>query len=504
MKTYGAVAIEADSVKMKIVEEKKNGYKTLEDLSVSINLGRDIIHTGRIDRDSVRELANCLEGFKGVLKEYDVKDYAIAATGVIRKASNGRFIIDLISKNLGLNIEIMEEPVERFLTYLSLNKKLDSYEQIRSEGVLFIEVGSTSSELMVFRKSKIIVNSQIAVGVIKLKSLIQSMGRFSGDSPGVLQEYVFAMCENLHSYISRKKVRHFIAYGSNLHKLIETMDKPQKETDALYADYGTIIEDIAEKLMSQDNEFKDYVRGMHMDYEALLCEVIILNHFHAYVSNAMLSVPDVSLRDGMIYAMANKLGDFNRQSPITKDLLSCAWQIAKRYNSTLKHIGRVEINFTKIFDAYKKSEGFSEKDLMIGQLSCILHEIGKFSKQINYYDATYRGIVHANMLGIKKSILKEVAETTMQFFYFAKETVTDDHINSEDAKRIKLALLIALADSMDKSKKQNMQLIDVKSGSEKLKINVSKNAACHFELWEIDRLRDYFLDVFGQDISILA
>ncbi len=496
MNTYGAIAIESESVKLKIVEEKKSGYRTLEDISVNINLERDLIHEGRILRSSVSELMECLKSYKKVLKEYGAEKYRVAATGIFRKAPNGRFIVDLLSKKLKMKIYLIEEPVERFLTYLSLNKKMEDYDRIRDEGMLFVEVGSTSSELMVFRKTKIIVSSQIPVGVMNLKALSKSMGRISGDMTEILSEYVSGVSENLHKYINRKKIKHYIAYGSNMYKLMKHMGHSEEIIDK------SVILNMEKKLLEGDVEFKEYVESLHMDYDALTCEAIILKHFYTFVQNADVHVPEVSLRDGLIYAMVEKIEKYPRNSEITKDIISCTRQVAKRYNATARHINRVENNFIKLFDAYKSLENFSEKDLMIGRMTCILHELGKFSRQMDYYEATYKNIVNINLLGVGTKILKEVANTALNLFYFTRDATINKELDFADEKNIKLGLLIALADAMDKSKKQNLQLIKAKVSGDKLRLNVSTNENCYLEMWEIDQLKDFFLDVLGHEIIV--
>lgn len=496
MKTYGAISIDAESVKLKIVEKNKNGFRILEDLSVKINLGIDLLNKNKILRSSVEELTECLKKFKHILKEYEVKSFRIVATGIIRKAPNGKFVIGLISKKLKLKIDILEEPVERFFTYLSLNKKMNNYKKIKNEGLIFVEVGSTSSELIVFRKSKIIISSQIPVGVMKLKSLILSTSRLTGNTEELLSDYVSGMIENLDKYISRKKINHYIAYGTNLYKLLEVTGQKSDGVDK------KLFDEITKKIYDHDVDFKDKIEKHHIDYNGLLCELIILNHFYKGITDADIYVPDISLRDGIIYGIVEEIDKFNRNSDITQDIISCARQVSKKYNSTAKHTNRIENNFIKLFDVYKEDENFTEKDLMIGRMVCFLHETGKFSRQIDYYEASYRNILNANLLGIDNELLNEIAETTLHFFYFSKQVILKQDFSNSENKRIKLALLIALSEATDKSKKQNMQLIKPAVVGDELRLEVSKNGKCYLEIWEINRMKDYFLDVFGHEIII--
>ncbi|MCK8061447.1 MULTISPECIES: hypothetical protein [unclassified Fusibacter] len=498
MSIFAAIDIGSHAIKIKIVEHKKTGYKLLENIIHPLALGISVLHSGKINRTEREELIDCLIYFKKLMSEYDVDRYKAVATGAFREARNGRFVVELIGKRAKLQIEIVEEPIERFLTYLSLKEHLPHYKKMRKEGVLLVEVGSNSSEVIVYKENKMVRNNEIHIGTLRLKELIRTINRETIHVPQILEDYVYAATENLQSYLIRKQINHFVIVGSDVKRAHLLMgDHQDGFTPQAFLNF-------VDDLYHQDKALKMRIEDEHMDYEEMLAAMSVFNQFFKHTTCELVYVPDISLRDGMIIALNENIDNYSRNHSYTRDIIAAAKQIAKRHHSTINHVTHVDKNAVMIFDAYQKEESFTEKDLLLLRLAAILHETGKFSRQTNYYAATYQSITHATLLGVTQQMLLEVAEIAMQFFYFNGDMANTDDLNHTQAttKHTKLGLILALADATDKSKKQSILLKKAVLEKNRLKMTMKIYHKHFFETWAINYLSETVADIFGHEIVL--
>jgi exopolyphosphatase/guanosine-5'-triphosphate,3'-diphosphate pyrophosphatase len=498
MKRYAAIDIGAHAIKIKIVEyTKQDKAKILEDIIHPVSLGLIVLQKRKLDQIALKDMTQTLLGFKRLMQEYDVSQYRAVGTGVVRDAENGRFAIALLMKRTGLKIEILEESLERFLTYVALNQNLDEYDTKRREGMLVVEVGSTSSEVIVYKDNKLVRNNELHIGTLKLKSMMKKIERVSLYTPQIIEDHIYALTANLQSYLVRQQIKHFVMIGADIKRIKEILWK----TKTVSIEEFQLLK---QRLYKREHDLYQQITSKQLDYDEFLVAVIIFSQFIDQTVCDVIEVPDVSLRDGLLIAMHYKIENFDRSNLHTKDVLSASRYVAKRYHSTMPHIRQLEKIVVRLFDVYSGNEQFSEKDLLKLRLAAILHETGKFSRQVNYHSATYQSITHATLLGLNQVTLEEVAQIAMQAFAFAGESVEEmiDAYHQIQLKTIKLGLLLALADALDKSKKQNVKIVDLFVKKDSLIVVCEVTEIAFLEEWAVQSLQESFNDVFGQQVIL--
>ncbi|PID80032.1 MAG: hypothetical protein CSB19_01130 [Clostridiales bacterium] len=492
----GAIDIGSHATKLKIVEYKKEKYKTLEEIIYPLSLGKSVFESKKIDAKHRDALIKCLKHFQSLMIDYGVEHYRALATGVFRNARNGQIVIELILRQINLKVEIVEESIERFLTYISLKDILPDYFEMRRQGMLLIEVGSSSSEIIVYNNNKMMRNYEIHIGTLSMKELIYNIRRDSLNVPQILEDYIYASTENLQNYLIRKKMRHFVILGTHIKRLHQLFgDKPKGFSAACF-------NEIVDKLNTRDKGLKKTLEREGLNYDEILSSMTIYSQFVKHTEADFISVPDVNLRDGILRSLVENTFDYDRKVVFTQDILKAAKQIAKRHHSTASHINQVDKFVVKIFDAFKKEEKLSEKDLLLMRLVSILHETGKFSKQVNYNQATYHAILNASLLGVSQDMLYQAAQISNYFFYFSQGSEIVNRSYKTSTKNIKLGLLIALADALDKSKLAHITIKNIKLEKKHLRIVIKKQSNAFFEKWTVRALNQHFSEILARDVVL--
>lgn len=499
MGLLGAIDIGSHTIKLKIIEvNEDNQIRVVEDLKSEIMFGLDSFRNKRISRYAIVEATKCLQYYSRILTEYGVERVRTVATGSVREAENGQFVVDQLAKRTKLDIEILAEPIERSLTYLALKYVLPKYDEMRREGMLLVEVGSGSTEVIIYKSGKLVRNNEVRVGTLLLKNMVREIEAVSLFAPQILKDYAFAHTENLQGYLTRKKIDNFVVVGGSIKAISDAFKKKgegleRKDFDKMF-----------DALMQEEPEFKRWILDLDLDYEEVLSAFVIFHQFLSHTSADFVHIPDVSLRDGILYEMMENKSPYDRKSEYTKDIISAAKHISKRYHSTVSHIKMIDDNVIKLFEALKNAEDLDNRDLLLLRISAILHETGKFNKQSEYYQSTYENIKNASILGVSDEMMETAAQISLNSFSISKDSSLSggEPLVSYDTKILKLAAIQSLADALDKSKKQSVLIEQVKLSEDTLKISIEKLRPCFFEEYAVDAMRNYFYEIFGYDILL--
>lgn len=499
MSVLGAIDIGSHTIKLKIIEvDEQNHIKILEDVKSEIMFGLDSFKNRRISRHAIVEATQCLQYYARMLSEYGVDRVRTVATGSVRDAENGQFVVDQLAKKAKLEIEILEEPIERALTYQALKYALPKYEEMRREGMLLVEVGSGSSEVIIYKSGKLVRNNEVRLGTLLLKNMMKEIEAVSLFAPQILNDYAFANTENLQGYLTRKKIDHFVVVGGSIKGISDAFGKKgagleRKEFDSAF-----------DALMHEEPGFKQRIHELDLDYDETLAAFVIFHQFLSHSSTEFVHVPDISLRDGILYNMMENESLYDRKSEYTKDIISAAKHISKRYHSTFSHIKTIDDNVVKLFGALRNAEDLSNLDLLLLRISTILHETGKFNKQSGYYQSTYENIKNASILGVSDEMMETAAQISLNSFSISSEGTVGggEPFLFNDTKLLKLAAIQSLADALDKSKKQSVIIDQVRLAEDTVKISIQRLRPCFFEEYAVDAMRNSFYEIFGYDILL--
>ena len=144
-KTFAAIDVGSSGVSMKIFEiTTRKGYRQIDYVSDTIELGSDTYANGYISQESVERLCDILLGFMKKMREYDTLDYCAYATSAIREAKNNMMVLDLIKLRTGITVKILSNSEHRFLMYKGLAVKADYFDKIVEKNTAIVDLGAGS------------------------------------------------------------------------------------------------------------------------------------------------------------------------------------------------------------------------------------------------------------------------------------------------------------------------------------------------------------------------
>lgn len=95
------------------------------------------------------------------MKAYRVKDYRAYATSAMREAHNNQIILDQIRVRTGLNVRIISNSEQRFISYKAIAAKASEFNKIIQKGTAIVDVGFGSAQLSLFDKDSLVTTQNL-------------------------------------------------------------------------------------------------------------------------------------------------------------------------------------------------------------------------------------------------------------------------------------------------------------------------------------------------------
>lgn len=214
---YAAIDIGSNAVRLLIkhLEETKEGVKFSKVLllRVPLRLGFDVFSKNKISDKRAKNMLRLMKAYSHLMKIYDVKDYRACATSAMRDSKNGPGIIKRISKETGIDIEIIDGQEEAKIVY---NNHVESMED-RKGNYMYVDVGGGSTEINLLSKGQLVCSRSYNIGTVRILNEAvkeDEWNRLKND-----------MAELAMSYPDTN----IIGSGGNINKLYRMIEKKDKK-----------------------------------------------------------------------------------------------------------------------------------------------------------------------------------------------------------------------------------------------------------------------------------
>ncbi len=140
--------------------------------------------------DAMRRGVACLERFASIVRSHGVENIRAVATSAVREAVNGRLFLDMVKRETGINLRIIDGEEEGALTLAGVMLGLDR----EHEELLLFDIGGGSTEFIFARDGKRVFSKSLPLGVVRLVE--------SGDDEDAIRERIRRQLEAVVSEMS--------------------------------------------------------------------------------------------------------------------------------------------------------------------------------------------------------------------------------------------------------------------------------------------------------------
>ena len=501
-KNFSAIDVGSNSIRMKIAEVAKDcKIKVLESARYPVDLGRDTFSIGKISFSTLIKTSEILQGFKKLMGDYRVKEYRAVATNALREAQNRDYVLDQIKLKTGLDIEIINNSLERFYTAKALRDKLSNYTKLRREGVLILDIGSGSTSISVYSNNMLIYSYNLKLGSLRLSEILAAIEERNLDYPVILQDFIRSDVDRLQTFEPETiRANNMIAIGGN-NDLVGRICSHNISPELNIIERATFEKVYREILTTPAKSFQKKHKVPPERVKTILPSMIILRTFLEKTRAQEIINPVVSLRDGVISDSIDRSFHHQQDEDFYEDIIVSARFIASRYKYDQAHAEDVEKNSLILFDKLRKLHGLKERHRFYLKVAAILHDTGKYLSLNEHYVHSYHLIKAADLLGVSEEELEIIANIARYHSIVVPDKTAHPSFEQLSGKNkvvvAKLVAIIRLADSLDRSHQQKIEVTQVSLNGAQLEISGSSRGNTLLEEWTFQFKAEFFKEVFG-------
>ncbi len=500
--TFAAIYIGTYDVSLKVFEF--NGRKKLHEVDhirARLDLGRDTIGRESIGKSSigyekVNALCETLAEFKQIIEGYQVKDFEVYASTVLRDASNEAFILDQIRLRTGLSVKVVSNSEHRLISYKSVAGQ-ENFEKVIKTSAAVIDVGGSSVQITIFRNGRMDVTQHIEAGIMRLYNLLGDRELSLSMYEKQIEEYLNKKFEGFHSMYMAEAVDSIILisdYAMDMvqrieekwdgrrqvktEKFIKFIDKLQKKT----------LQEITAELNLADEKEPLIIPAM------ILFKILVLN-----IGPKEVWVPGANIQDGIAYDYAQRHRLLSITHDFDADIISSAQFLSKHCHSYSPHIEALSRLSIKLFDAMKKVHGLGKRQRLLLEVATILHDCGKFVSLSESEETAYHIIMSSEIIGLSHQERKIVAFTVFYNTHPLEEyEAVSDRLSREDYLCVaKLSAILRVANALDQSHRQKFKNMRISIKGRQLVITVEAFEDISLEQALFDAKTSYFENVYS-------
>ncbi|MBC5778982.1 Ppx/GppA phosphatase family protein [Blautia difficilis] len=497
--TFAAIDIGSYEVSMKIFElSKKIGFRELNDVRYSLELGKGVYSNGKLDAQMLDVLCETLNDFKRMMQDFGVVEYRACGTSALRELTNPLIIVEQIYRRTGFKVEILSNAEQHFLGYKSIAAIERGFKKMIQKGTAILDVGGGSLQVSLFDKDALVTTQSLKMGSLRIRQRLQELEKTTIHYDKLVEEFIRNDLTNFQRlYLKDRDIKNVILMGDFITDMIfqeEMKDKiiTRNEFMKRYEDTVDKTEDVLAQEMEIDPEYASLV----------VPTMVVCRSFIDIFQAEALWAPGVSLLDGIAYDYAEKKKFIRSVHNFENDILVTSKNIAKRYSSSKSHIQGTMNLCLNIFDSMKKVHGMGMRERLLIQIAALLHDCGKYISMGNVSECSYQIIMSTEIIGLssleRKMIAYAVRYNTTAFADYDEIQMLGAGIDRESYIKIaKMTAILRLANAMDRSHCQKVKGIKTVLKDRELQMVMDSSQDISLELGLLQDKVAFFEEVFG-------
>ena len=182
----------------------------LESHRFALRLGEDVFSKGKLSKGSFRKAACAFLELKELIDKNDIDHVKAVATSALRDSDNGAEFVEHISKQTGINIEVIAGNDEAGL----IKKAVSSVIDLTSKVALLIDIGGGSTEFTVTDNNKIVFSKSYQCGTVRLLDKLATKNHKDLISSTIDQAF-----KEINKVLKGKKIDICVGTGGNLKRM---------------------------------------------------------------------------------------------------------------------------------------------------------------------------------------------------------------------------------------------------------------------------------------------
>lgn len=505
--TFGPVAvidIGASAVRLVVANiGRGRPPEILEEASRGLQIGRDTFSSGRIKAETIEATIRALSGFRRIMDGYGAIMSRTVATSAVREAANADVFIDRVRVRGGVDVEIIDGAEETRLTYLAIRERLQHHPAAGADHAVLVEVGGGSVVVTRLKRLQPMQSGVFPLGAIRLRQNLASWHGRHEQRVNLLGRHVAHVVGDLARDFQLQGAREFVALGSDIRFVAGQLDSESSEGIATI-DRLAFLEFCAEAIKHDEDSVVDRYRLPRVSAETLVPALLVYRDLLLATAAERILVPDVSLRAGLLVAMAGAsaepaLSDFDQQ------VVANARALGEKYRYDAAHAEVVARLADRLFDDLSAEHALGRHDRLLLRVAALLHDVGSFVGIRAHHKHALYLLEASEIFGLSKDDMKVVANVAR---YHRRGVPQPTHLSyatlgRTDRVRVqKLSALLRVANALDAEHLQKVHDVRLDTTGDVWRLQLEGTGDMTMERLVAASRADLLTDVFGHRLIV--
>ena len=503
MQRIAIIDIGSNSARLVITHIYKNGaYNMVYNQKEALRLSQKTDKKGCLTPQAFTETIETMKSFAHMCKLYHADRTIAVATAAIRNAKNGAELTKLVEQETGISLHIITGNTEAYISYLGVINTLP-YES----GIIF-DLGGGSTELIYFHERKILESVSVPIGAVNTTAMFNTRNVIS---PTAYSDLTFFLRTRLSEYPWLKQPKlPLIGVGGTARTIGKMHQRATRYPTTKIHNYKLTVQafrGIFNRLKGSTLEERKKISGLSSDRaDIIFAGAAIINALFEVTGSKQLITSGCGLREGLFFDYYSK----ERNIPLIADdiLARSTENILNLYTPDVTHSKHVTELALQMFDSWKQLHGLGKSCRRLLKTAALLHDIGI---TINFYSHARHGaymIQNAKLFGLthkEQLVTSAIAgwHNGVSKSYFFRDQLFTSMLTPKNWDTVnKLALILALAESLDYTQSSLLQIKSATVNKTGANLLLHADGIPTIEMHQIRIHLKWFAKTFGVPLNI--
>ena len=465
------------------------GLEPLHSERDPVRPGEGVFRTGSIPRDVADRLLSTLRRYGALCRRYHA-DVRAVATSALREAKNRDDIVRRVREEAGLRLEVISGMEEARLTTLGVLRGKPA-----SARSLCVDIGGGSTEVAAATGENPTAMWSVALGAVRLTELFGTARGITGKKLKLMRGYAAeALTESLPARIARAP-RSALGSSGTINA-VAAYAAAEGTAHATARQLTQAVEELAEMSPAQLRKRFDPQRA-----EIICAGAVILESVVEHLGLESVTAVQRGLRDGILVDLVRRL-----DAPADDHSLGDAARlIGRRFQYDEAHSDQVTRLVLQLFDDLAPLHRLPASARPLLEVASLLHDIGNAVSYNRHHRHSYYLIQNVDIPGLRdreRELVARVARYHRRSAPDGGHSGMDGLQTSEVRVVRKLATLLRLADSLDRSHRQTVLHLQARLLPSAVVVKLRARQAVDLELWDAAHEAALFRRVYGRKLVV--
>lgn len=480
-----------------------NSYNLVYHQKETIRLSEGMANNNLLESSAMNRAIVTLRMFTHMCDLFGVNKIIAVTTAAVRNADNGEEFLRMVHNQTSIPLlQAISGEEEARLGYISVVNTLD-----KTDALIF-DLGGGSTELTLVRDRKVLHTISLPFGAVTLSERFGTQDKVSEDRLTALYNYIMRHLEEI-PWLDKLNLP-LIGIGGTMRNIAKMDQKVRNYPFAKVHNYkvgplsfAELWRSLVEKTADQRRKMPG-ISGERADI--IVAGSTIIKCLLAVSRGTQLVVSGCGLREGLFFR--HYLQRQHLDETIPDILMHSTRNMLMFYKGHAVHAEHVAKLADTLFDSWQDLHSFSGREKELLRVAALLHDIGI---TINYYDHARHSsylVENARLFGLthREQMLCAVIAGWHNgpTAKFTRNRLYTEFLDESDwATARKLALFLAIAESLDSTQVQLVSRVVATVQDKKACLQLLTNGEAALELKAAEKHRKWFKKEFSMDLVII-